>query len=62
MEGSDLTIDQQVELHKLATQHLIARDFPKWSVGTVEFEDKYLAFYEKIYNKLLGLTEKYERG
>ena len=51
-----LNIEDKIKLHELATEHLIARKFPTWASGTTEFEDKYLAFYEKIFNKLKELT------
>lgn len=54
---SNLNVNEQIELHKLATQQIIERKFPVWGIGATEHEDKYLAFYEKIYKKLVELTD-----
>ena len=56
-----VNVEQKIELHKLATEQVIAKKgLPKVSHGesATESEDKYLAFYEKIFNKLLELTQK----
>ena len=55
-----VNVEQKIELHKLATAQMVAKSLPKQSAGesATKYEDKYLAFYEKIYNKLLELTQK----
>lgn len=46
-----------IAIHKLATDQIVALGYSgNVSLGTTK-EDEYLAFYEKIFNKLKALAE-----